>query len=102
MRIGLNALLCSSGRNYRRTGVSRYIDELVRHLAQTDGDDQLIAYISKSYVPEDWDGVGLRRTAVPVEKPPVRIAWEMANLPVASRRDRLDVFHGTVNTLPIG
>ncbi len=37
MRIGLNALLCSSGRNYRRTGVSRYIDELVRHLARSRG-----------------------------------------------------------------
>ena len=102
MRIGLNALLCSSGRNYRRTGVSRYIDELVRHLAQTDGDDELIAYVSKSFEPQHWDGVQLRRAAVRVEKPPVRIAWEMANLPVASRRDRLDVFHGTVNTLPIG
>ena len=72
MRIGLNALLCSSGRNYRRTGVSRYIDELVRHLAQTEGDDELIAYVSKSFDPRNWDGVQLRRATLPVEKPPVR------------------------------
>lgn len=102
MRIGLNALLCAGGRNYRRTGVSRYIDELVRHLARDSGRDELIAYVGQSVEPSGWDSVQLRRTRVPVEKPPVRIAWEAAILPFATHRDRLDVYHGTVNTLPAG
>jgi glycosyltransferase involved in cell wall biosynthesis len=102
MRIGLNALLCSSGRNYRRTGVSRYIDELVRHLAHSPERDELFAYVSRSFEPVGWDGVRLRRARVPVEKPPVRIGWEAAVLPFATLRDRLGVYHGTVNTLPAG
>ena len=59
MRIGLNALLCSSGRNYRRTGVSRYVDELVRHLARLDTDDELVAYVGRHVAPEGWEGVQL-------------------------------------------
>ena len=102
MRIGLNALLCSSGRNYRRTGVSRYIDELARHLAHDPGQDELIAYVSRSFEPSGWDHVRLRRAWFPVEKPPVRIGWEAAVLPFATLRDRLAVYHGTVNTLPAG
>jgi glycosyltransferase involved in cell wall biosynthesis len=102
MRIGLNALLCSSGQNYRRTGVSRYIDELIRHLAHGPAQDELIAYVSRSLEPAGWDGVQLRRASVPVDKPPVRIGWEAAVLPVATLRDRLSVYHGTVNTLPAG
>ena len=68
MRIGLNALLCSSGRNYRRTGVSRYIDELVRHLARPDSADELIAYVSRRLEPEGWDGVRLPASARPSRK----------------------------------
>jgi hypothetical protein len=97
MRIGLNALLCSSGRNYRRTGVSRYDDELVRHLARLEPDDELVAYVGKEFAPDGWEGVQLRRTIVPIEKPPVRIMWEMAALPIVNRRDHLDLFHVTVN-----
>lgn len=44
----------------------------------------------------------MRRIIVPVEHPALRIGWEVAALPVATRRDRLDVFHGTVNAVPAG
>ena len=102
MRIGLNALLCSSGRNYRRTGVSRYVDELVRNLARLEPDDELVAYVGRHVAPEGWEGVQLRRAVVPIERPPVRIAWEVAALPIVTRRDHLDLFHGTVNSIPAG
>jgi glycosyltransferase involved in cell wall biosynthesis len=102
MRVGINALLCSSGRNYRRTGVSRYIEELIRHLALIGGDTELLAYISRTFEPASWESVQLRRSALPVENPAARIGWEFAWLPVATRRDRLDVFHGTVNAVPGG
>lgn len=102
MRVGLNALLSSSGRNYRRTGVSRYIDELIRHLALVGGQTELIAYISRDFEPASWDSVQLRRTALSVTNPAMRIAWELTTLPLKTRRDQLDVFHGTVNALPAG
>jgi glycosyltransferase involved in cell wall biosynthesis len=82
--------------------VSRYIDELVRHLVQDPGQDEVIAYVGRSFEPARWDGVQLRRARAPVEKPLVRIGWEAAVLPFATLRDRLAVFHGTVNTLPAG
>jgi glycosyltransferase involved in cell wall biosynthesis len=102
MRIGLNALLCSSGRNYRRTGVSRYIDELIRHLALLNSGSELIAYTNRNFEVDGWDSVRLRRAAIPVGNPTIRIGWELVTLPVATVRDRLDVFHGTVNALPRG
>jgi glycosyltransferase involved in cell wall biosynthesis len=102
MRIGLNALLCSSGHNYRRTGVSRYVDELIRHLAHGPEQDELIAYVSRGFEPAGWDAVRLRRTIVSVGNPAVRIGWEAAILPLATWQDRLSVYHGTVNTLPAG
>ena len=102
MRIGLNALLCSSGRNYRRTGVSRYIDELVRHLALLEPDVELIAYTNRGFEPDGWNSVRLRRAVIPVGNPTIRIGWELATLPLATMRDRVDVFHGTVNSLPRG
>lgn len=102
MRVGINALLCASGQNYRRTGVSRYIDELVRRLAVEDEGLELLAYVSRDFESDAWDSVRLRRSAVPVDNPAVRIGWEFGALPVAAIRDRLDVFHGTINGLPRG
>ena len=102
MRIGLNALLCSRGQNYRRTGVSRYIDELIRGLASSTPGDDLVAYVDRGFEPEGWSATQLRHALIPVRNPAVRIGWEMTGLTMRAFRDRLDVFHGTVNTLPFG
>jgi glycosyltransferase involved in cell wall biosynthesis len=102
MRVGINALLCAGGANHRRTGVSRYIDGLIRAMGQLSSSPDIVAYTSSGMAPGDWPRVELRIARVPVTHPAARIAWEMTALPIASRRDGLDVFHGTVNTIPHG
>src|SRR5687768_10462233 len=94
MRIGINGLLLSSGTSYRRTGVSRYIESLIAELsAEADG-DELLVYVDQSLegVPP---GVEARRTSISVQRPLIRIGWELAALPWLSRKDDLDLFHGT-------
>ncbi|HEY7033362.1 MAG TPA: glycosyltransferase family 1 protein [Thermomicrobiales bacterium] len=101
MRVGINALLLSNRSGYRRSGIGRYLDRLLGALPAALGDDQLVAYAGRGVDPphpsltRSW-----RRAWVPSDRPPLRIAWEQTALPVAARRDRLDVFHGTMNVLP--
>jgi glycosyltransferase involved in cell wall biosynthesis len=99
MRIGINALLLSAGANYRRTGVSRYIDGLLHHLPAEAGDDELIVYVDRG-IERLADGLELRQTPFSVRKPPIRIGWELTALSLAARRDRLDVFHGALHVIP--
>jgi glycosyltransferase involved in cell wall biosynthesis len=102
MRVGLNGLLCAGGHDYRQTGVSRYIDELTSALAALEAGPDLLAYVNRGFVNERWDDVELRTPAFSVGNPTVRIGWEMLGLPLATRRDRIEIFHGTVNTIPYG
>lgn len=101
MRLGINGLLISSASGYRRTGVSRYVESLLTHLAAEAGEDELIAYVGKA-VDRKLTGIELCRAPGSVQRPPLRIAWELAALPLLARRHRLDLFHGTVNVLPAG
>ena len=101
MKVGINALLCSTGASYRQTGVSRYIDELLRALAELGDGNEYIAYVDKSVPTGRWPGIAQHPSAVSVPRPAARIAWENLVFPIQTRVDRLDVFHGTVNTLPL-
>ena len=101
MRVGINGLLLSSGQNYRKTGVSRYIESLLAHLPDEAAGAGLIAYVDDS-ARGAGAGITWRRTPISVTRPPVRIAWELVALPVITRRDKLDIFHGTVNVVPFG
>ncbi len=102
MRVGINAYLCSSSANYRRTGVSRYIHELIIHLAKLDDSIDLLAYARTAEDGREWGNVTTRPAPIGVERPPVRIGFELTGLPVIARRDHLDIFHGPVNTIPFG
>ena len=102
MRVGINAFLCSSGANYRRTGVSRYILELISHLAKLELGPEVVAYVRDAVVGPDSTGVTFRNAPFSVKRPPIRIGFEFSGLPVLARRDQLDVFHGPVNTIPFG
>jgi glycosyltransferase involved in cell wall biosynthesis len=99
MRVGINALLLTKQAGYRQTGVSRYIRRLIEALPNELSDDELIVYSGRGTEPvgagEQW-----RRSWWPVDDPFARVAWESSLLPFAARRDRLDLFHGTVNVLP--
>ena len=101
MRIGVNALLLATGEGYRRTGVSRYIDELVRHLpGALDADDAVTLFASATSTVPDDPMISVRRAPAWAKSPTARIAWEQAGLAMAARSRSLDVFHGTVNVLP--
>jgi glycosyltransferase involved in cell wall biosynthesis len=102
MRVGINALLCGHGQNYRRTGVSRYVDKLLGPMGSLASDLELTAYVDSKAAAAGWPNVSLRPSRVPVANPAARIAWEMTALPLQTRQDNIDIFHGTVNTLPYG
>ncbi len=101
MRIGLNALLLSNEETYRRTGVSRYIDELVRHLpGALSPEDSVTLFASATSTVPDGPIFSVRRAPGWATGPYARITWEQVGLPMAARGGALDVFHGTVNVLP--
>ena len=101
MRIGLNALLLSNEDGYRRTGVSRYIDELVRHLPNALGAaDGVTLFASAASTVSDDPKLSVRRAPGWATGRSARIAWEQIGLPATARGGSLDVFHGTVNVLP--
>jgi glycosyltransferase involved in cell wall biosynthesis len=101
VNVGINALLLSRQPGYRRSGIGRYLDRLLEALPAALDDDALVVYAGRGVSPPDrvlarsW-----RSTPISVERPPMRVAWEQAALPFVARRDRLDVFHGTMNVLP--
>lgn len=101
MRIGLNALLLSNEEGYRRTGVSRYIEELVRHLpsALSAADTVTLFASATSTVPAD-PKLSVRRAPGWAGGSSARIAWEQVGLALVASGGALDVFHGTVNVLP--
>lgn len=102
MNVGINAYLCSTSEDYRRTGVHRYIYELITALAGLDADVELTAFVQRSSNIANWTGVRQRGAPVPVSNPAVRIGLELVGLPVLIRTSRLDLFHGPVNTIPLG
>ena len=98
LRIGINGLLLGGEGGYRQTGVSRYIESLVRELPAAMPEDELLLFTARGV--QAAEGVRGLPAAIGTERPAVRIAWEVAALPVLARRHRLDLFHGTVNALP--
>lgn len=97
MKVGINGLLLSGHAGYRQTGVSRYVSRLAAALPEAMPDDDLLVYTGRGVeVPN------ARRAPVDLERPEIRVLWERAMVPLLAQRDRLDLFHGTVNTLPRG
>jgi glycosyltransferase involved in cell wall biosynthesis len=88
MKVGINTSLRASARDFRQTGVSRYVTELVRALHATAAPDDRLVELGRRLGP-----VGRR--------PGGRIAWEQTLLAADIARNRLDVFHGPVNALPV-
>lgn len=88
MRIGINASLLSAGGGYRRTGVSRYIGELIDALEPQLADVERLAIM------------GQRVPAI-ASNPSLRIVWEQTGLPLSGLAHRLNVFHGPLNVVPL-
>ncbi|HEV2527444.1 MAG TPA: glycosyltransferase family 1 protein [Thermomicrobiales bacterium] len=91
MRVGINARLIGTDASFRRAGVSRYIENLVRHLpGQLGSDDELMVAGGPRSTPA---GIADRWVGHPVG----RIAWEQTALPIRARRDGWDLLHSPVN-----
>lgn len=88
MKVGINTSLRATGGDYRQTGVSRYVSELVRALDTTVVPGDRLVELGRRLGP-----VGQRATT--------RIAWEQTLLAADIARHRLDVYHGPVNALPV-
>lgn len=108
-RIGIDAHLLSFAGTYRQAGVSRYIAELLRAFAAESAHEssfEYVAFVGREHPPADFlpPGAGRlhwRHSPLPTERAPVRIGWEQGIGPAAALRDRLDLFHGPVNVLPL-
>jgi glycosyltransferase involved in cell wall biosynthesis len=103
VRIGIDAHLLSLASSYRQAGVSRYITELVRHLAAEPGPHEYVVFtpphgLGALAVPPS---VQVAPSRLPTQRPPVRIAWEQAAAPVLAAARRLDLFHAPVNVAPL-
>ena len=103
MRIGIDAHLLSLASSYRQAGVSRYIAELVRHLALEPGPHEYTLF-----TPPHGAGALLlppamrvERGWLPTQQPLARIAWEQALGPVRAAARQLDLFHAPVNVAPL-
>lgn len=100
MRIGINALLLSNRADYRQTGVSRYVERLLAVLPSTLPEAELVVYAAPGV--RFAEPIRVRHAPPGLDRPQLRIPYERAALPLLSRRDRLDLFHGPVNALPRG
>lgn len=97
MRVGINALHMTAKVGFRRTGVGRYINRLVAALpAELEG--ELVVYANRTAKGDTaW-----RRSWMPLDHPAARTMWEHLAIPAMARRDGLDLYHGTVNVIPMG
>jgi glycosyltransferase involved in cell wall biosynthesis len=104
VRIALNAQLLSSAASYRAAGINRVLHHLLAELPSVPGDEQFLVYAPYGdanrrllRVPR----VRSRLTRLPVDRPPVRIAWEQTVLPLELLREGADLLHALGFVSPI-
>ena len=96
MRIALNAQLLSSAASYRSAGINRVLQHLLTELPAVPGDEEYLVYAPAGEANRrllSVPRVRRRLTRLPVDRPPVRIAWEQTVLPLELLRERADLLH---------
>lgn len=83
-----------------KTGVGRFIDELLSALTVIDTDNEYIVYTTELGLRELKLGANFAVHAPKLSRP-VRLAWEQLVLPNLVRRHGADLLHGQGFTLPI-
>jgi glycosyltransferase involved in cell wall biosynthesis len=104
VRIALNAQLLSSAASYRAAGINRVLHQLLAELPSVPGDEQYLVYAPHSEANRRLlraPRVNARLTRLPVDRPPVRIAWEQTVLPVELLREGADLLHALGFVSPI-
>jgi glycosyltransferase involved in cell wall biosynthesis len=104
MHIAINAHLLAHTLSFRRAGVSHYIEQLLQHLAQVDHTNRYSVYTTRGLnaaalaLPPRF---AVRPSLLPTINPRVRIPWEQCLAPLLLRRSGADLFHGTLNVVPM-
>jgi glycosyltransferase involved in cell wall biosynthesis len=104
MHIAINAHLLAHTRSFRRAGVSHYIEQVLTHLGVLDRQNCYTIYTTRGL---DRAALGLpanfqvRPSRLPTINPRVRIPWEQFLAPLLLRRNKADLFHGTLNVVPL-
>jgi glycosyltransferase involved in cell wall biosynthesis len=104
MHVAINAHLLAHTRSFRRAGVSHYIEQVLNHLGAIDQQNRYTIYTTRGL---DQAALGLpanfhvRPSRLPTINPRVRIPWEQFLAPLLLRRIKADLFHGTLNVVPL-
>lgn len=102
-QVVLNAQLLSGAASYRGAGVSHYSRSLLTALGELASEGATpLRFTALTHTPE-FQPAGVRCvvSALPLERPPLRIAWEQTVLPGKLERLDADLVHGLVNVLPL-
>ncbi len=99
IHIGLNAHLLSLSQSYRGAGISWYIFNLLKNLAQVSPDFCYSAFLSDRAFREP--SLALRLSRLPTRRPMVRILWEQFIQPLALRRTGVDLLHALAYVAPL-
>jgi glycosyltransferase involved in cell wall biosynthesis len=105
VRIALNAQLLSSAASYRSAGINRVLQHLLSELPNVSGDEEYLVYAPDGEANRRLlarPRVRRRLTRLPVDRPPVRIAWEQTVLPIELLRERADLLHALGFVSPFG
>src|SRR4051794_14367106 len=104
MRIGIDATVLEAG---HRTGVARYLQNLVAEWGREPRGHEFVAYHSRLAPPDavlQQPPFRLRRVLpipfVQSHTHPQRLLWEQVALPLAAERDALDVLFCPAYTAP--
>ena len=104
MHVAVNAHLLAHTNNFRRAGVSHYIEALLEHLGQIDTVNPYTVYTTHGV-----DGAALhlpanyrvRPSRFNTINPRVRIPWEQLLAPLLLARDGATLYHGVLNVMPV-
>lgn len=100
-RVGLNALLLSSGQaTYRSAGIHNYLSGLLPHLAPADERFTYTAFVSAEASQLNGN-MSLYRTGAAAARPAARVVWEQLVQPWAGFRAGVDLLHCTAFVSPL-
>ncbi|NBU64316.1 MAG: glycosyltransferase family 1 protein [Chloroflexia bacterium] len=104
MHVAINAHLLAHTANFRRAGVSHYVESLLEHLGKIDTTNRYSVYTTRGV---DATALGLptnftvRPSLFPTINPRVRIPWEQIMAPALLAAHGADVYHGVLNVMPL-
>lgn len=100
--IGLNAHLLSMSHSYRGAGISWYIINLLKNLADALPDFfRYSAFLHDRAFQAQAPGLTLNFSRLPTQRPVIRIFWEQFIQPVVLRKTGIDLLHALAFVAPL-